>query len=70
MLLDCLEDRVLWDNDWEMEEQLDADPDTSRRLKQELGIEEDYFVAIPPDPNDEEAERLWDELRELTSDAR
>jgi len=66
LLLDCLEDRLLWDRDWEMEDHLDADPETGRRLKQELGIDEDYFVAVPPDPTDEECERLLGELRELT----
>jgi hypothetical protein len=66
LLLDCLEDRLLWDRDWEMEEHLDADPATSHRVKQELGIDEDYFVAVPPDPSEEECGRLLDELRELT----
>ena len=70
LLLDCLEDRVLWDCDWEMEEQLDADPDVSQRVKQEMGISDDYFIAVPPDPTDEEANRLLLELRELTADAR
>jgi hypothetical protein len=70
LLLDCLEDRVLWDNDWAMVEQLDADPEVSQRVKREMGISDDYFVAVPPDPTDEEAERLLLELRELTADAR
>ena len=70
LLLDCLEDRVLWDCDWEMEEQLDADPDVSQRVKREMGISDDYFIAVPPDPTDEEAERLLLELRELTGEAR
>lgn len=70
LVLDCLENRVLWDCDWEMEEQFDADPDVSQRVKQEMGISDDYFVAVPPDPADEEAERLLAELRELSADAR
>jgi len=68
--LTSLEDCVLWDTDWEMQEALDANPDATRRAKEELGIDEDYFVAIPPDPTDEEAERLLVELIEFTADGR
>ncbi len=70
LLVDCLEDRVLWDNDWEMSEFLDVDPDVGRRMRRELGISDDYFVAVTPDPTDAEVERLLGELRELTADAR
>ena len=70
LLVDCLEDRVLWDNDWEMSEFLDVDPDVGRRMRRELGISDDYFVAVPPDPTDAQVERLLGELRELTADAR
>ena len=70
LLLECLEDCVLWDNDWEMEEQLDMDPDVSQRVKREMGIADDYFIAVPPDPTDDEAGQLLSELFELTADAR
>lgn len=70
LLMDCLEGRVLWDNDWEMDVCLDADPDIGRRMRRELGIDDDYFVAVPPDPTDAEVERLLGELCELTADAR
>ena len=70
LLIECLEGRVLWDRDWELEEQLDIEPVAGRRVKRELGIDNDYFVAVPPDPTDEEAERLLKELRELTREAR
>jgi hypothetical protein len=65
-----LEGRVLWDNDWEIDVCLDADPDIGRRMRRELGIDDDYFVAVPPDPTDAEVERLLGELCELTADAR
>lgn len=70
LLVSCLEDCVLWDTDFEMQEHLDADPDASRRVKGELGIDDDYFVAVPPDPTDEEAERLLLDLQMLTGEAR
>jgi len=70
LLVECLEGRVLWDDDWDMVEYLDAPPAVARRVKAELGIDEDYFVAIPPDPDDADAERLLAELVTLTADAR
>ena len=66
VLLDCLADRVLWDRDFEMEEHLDVDPQAGQRVKSELGIDRDYFTAVPPEPSDAEAERLLAELRLLT----
>ncbi len=68
MLISCLTDAVLWDEDWkDSESLLDADPKASRALKKLLGIEEDYYVAVPPDPSAEEMERVWATLRELTN---
>ncbi len=70
LLIVCLEDRLLWDQDWEMVDHPDAPPEVASHVKQELGIQDDYFVAIPRDPKDAEAERLLDELRSMTEDAR
>ncbi len=69
-LIDCLRDRVLWDNDWEMVEQQDLDPEQQRRVKEEMGIDEDYFVWVPPDPQDELAGRMLTELQYLTPKGR
>jgi hypothetical protein len=70
LLLECLEDRVLWDRDWETDEQSDTDPEVSRPVKKMLGIDRDYFVAVPPEPSNEEAERLLSELPDMTREAR
>jgi hypothetical protein len=70
LLIGCLEDNLLWDEDWEMVDHLDASPEVARRVKQELGILDDYFVAVPNDPSDTEAERLLAELRSVTRDDR
>ncbi len=35
---------------------MDLAPDTSKSLKKEMGIQRDYFIDIPPDVSDEEAE--------------
>ncbi len=56
----CLTDAVLWDEDWrDSESLLDADPKASRAVKEVLGIDEDYYVAVPPDPTDEEMKGVW-----------
>jgi hypothetical protein len=70
LLVECLEGRVLWDDDWDMVDHLDATPEVARRVKAKLGIADDYFVAIPDDPSDAEAARLLAELIALTGDAR
>jgi len=68
MLISCLTDAVLWDEDWkDSESLLDADPKASRAVKKLLGIDEDYYVAVPPDPSAEEMERVWATLRELAN---
>jgi hypothetical protein len=69
LLIGCLEDHLLWDEDWEMVDHLDASPEVARRVKQELGILDDYFVAVPNDPSDTEAEGLLAELVTMTRDA-
>ena len=69
-LIVCLEGQVLWDDDWEIEEQLDVPPESSRRWKQKLGIPDDYYTAVAPDPSDAEAEIMLEKLRQLTSQSR
>lgn len=70
LLIECLQDRILWDRDWQMLEHLDTDPEVSRSLKGTLGIDEDYYVAVPPDLSDEKAARMLMELRYLTPEGR
>ena len=68
--IEVLESRVLWDYDWQLENSIDLAPDAGRRLKDELGIADDYFVAVPPDPPDAEAERLLQAMNQLADAAR
>ena len=66
-LICSLADAVLWDEDWkDSESLLDADPKASQAVKKLLGIDEDYYVAVPPDPTQEEMEGIWATLRRLT----
>ncbi len=67
VLIGCLADGILWDEDWRDSESLmDVDPKAGRAVKEMLGIDEDYYVAVPPDPSAEEMERVWVTLRGLT----
>jgi hypothetical protein len=71
LLVSALADGVLWDDDWrDSESLLDADPKASRAVKRLLGIDDEYYVAVPPDPSEEEVEGIWATLRDLTRDSR
>ena len=64
-----LADAVLWDEDWrDAEEHLDANPQANRVVKKLLGINKDYYVAVSPDPTEEEMEGIRATLRALTRD--
>lgn len=67
-LIECLEGQVLWDHDWNSNEWQDASPDRGRHLKSKLGISDDYYITVPPEPTDEQAEWLLAELRELIAE--
>ncbi len=59
ILLESLTDAVLWDRDFELADSfLDIDPGVSRRRRRLLGIEDDYFTQIAPDPSSDETFRL------------
>lgn len=65
-LIDALADAILWDRDFELAEAfLDADPGVSRKRRRLLGIEEDYFTSVAPDPRPEDVQRLVSFTREI-----
>ncbi len=69
LLIECLQDRVLWDDDWEMEEDLiDAPPEVSSWRKHQFGIADDYFIDIVPDPPDNELEVIRQRLIDLAEE--
>lgn len=44
-----LADLVLWDRDWELADVfMDSAPEAATMVRRHLGIDEDYFVAVPP----------------------
>jgi hypothetical protein len=57
----------LWDDgDWDLEEEIaDSSPELAQHQKEVLGITDDYFLAVAPDPPESEIPKLIDEIREL-----
>ena len=65
-LIDYLADRILWEADYEMTDVfLDADPSESEMRMGLMGIAEDYYTAIAPDPTDQQLEPIRRRLRWL-----
>jgi hypothetical protein len=66
-LIDCLSDRVLWDTDYDMGgEFLDAAPQAGQAMMREMGIDPDYFLAVAPDPTEDQLDQIRRTLRQLT----
>jgi hypothetical protein len=67
-LVDGLANRILWeDGDYEMGDAfMDAAPSESRARMHVMGIADDYYTAIAPDPTDEELEHIRRLLRSVT----
>ena len=67
-LMDVLRDRILWDRDFEAEPTSgDTDPLTGEDVKDNTGIDNDYFQTVAPDPSDEELESIRRRLKLLRS---
>ena len=65
-LIECLTDAILWDRDFEMAESfLDADPGVSNQRRRLLGIDEDYFTNVAPDPRPEQVMNLVWNTRDI-----
>ena len=66
-LVESLADRILWDRDFKMAASfLDTEPAEASVLKQMLGIENDYYSSIAPDPTPDQVDGLLREVREIT----
>ncbi len=66
LVIDYLADSILWDRDFEISgDFLDEDPEISRERRQLLGIEDDYFTQIAPDPRPSEVAGLVSATREI-----
>jgi hypothetical protein len=73
MLIDEVESWLLWDTDYDLGNLfLDRPPDEVRPEMAMHGIDDDYFTAVPDDPNDEglaAARRMLTELTGRDADA-
>lgn len=66
-LVECLADRVLWDRDFEMvNEMIDAPPERAAAMRAALGITPGYYTAIAPDPSGDQIDALFQSLQQLT----
>lgn len=65
-LIDSLADAILWDRDFELADQfLDEEPAQSRERRSLLGISDDYFTGIAPDPRTNELQRVASQTRKI-----
>ncbi|QDS91666.1 hypothetical protein FF011L_03970 [Roseimaritima multifibrata] len=65
-VIDQLADSILWDRDYEIADSfLDAAPDKAQHHKVLLGIDDEYFTAIAPDPLPEQVPQLLSEAQLL-----
>lgn len=66
ILIECLETRVLWDSDY-LEEDVYADqaPETGQFLKDQMGVADDYFTGVAPDPTDRDLDLVRQKIRGL-----
>lgn len=70
IMIETIQSFVLWDADWLDEDlHLDVDPETSRLRKERFDIADNYYTAIPPDPNESEVELARTQLRALIKTA-
>jgi hypothetical protein len=64
-LIGSLEDEILWDQDFLMDEFLDAPPDKAEMLKEYMGIQDDYYSTPAPDVADKSVGELVTRLEKL-----
>lgn len=68
-LMDAISERILWDEDYlYADELLDAAPEQARRERRRLGIARDYYLDVPPDPEETDLELIRKRLEKLTRD--
>jgi hypothetical protein len=63
--LEFLSDCILWDDDYALGQAPDLPPEQGKGVHYVLGIDGEYFTAIMPDPNADEAEKLRLEVMKL-----
>jgi len=70
-LIEAISNRILWDEDYlYADELLDAAPEMARRERKRLGIERDYYLDMPPDPDDSDLGKIRERLRNIARSPR
>lgn len=68
ILTETLYDRILWDADFDDADRfLDASPDQAGFVRYILTIDDEYYRAIPPDPQDSDLPQIRATIRESLS---
>lgn len=68
-LVDAISERILWDEDYlYSDELLDAAPEQARRERRRLGIARDYYLDVPPDPEEKDLELIRKRLEKIKRD--
>ncbi len=65
MAIELLEESILWDSDYDLDIFDDMPPQKGGRLKNTFGILNDYFSAVPDDPNRADALKLLKTTQKL-----
>jgi hypothetical protein len=68
LLMECLEGAIFWDNDWAAgDHYLDMPPEEAKTRMEYMGIDPDYFLAIPREPSPTELSAARQKLANLTA---
>lgn len=65
-LVENLADQILWDRDYELAAAfMDDDPVIAAAEKKIFGIDQDYFTDLPPDPREDQMQRVVISIHDL-----
>ena len=65
-ILEALSDWILWDHDFNSAEYfLDTPPEQADTMREQFGIDDDYYRAIPPDPKECDLPAIRTTLKQL-----
>jgi hypothetical protein len=65
-VLTCISDQVLWDHDWALDEIIaDRSPESADAVRQELGMDDQYFTHIAPDPSPAQLRQIRQRLNQI-----
>ena len=68
-IIEALSDWILWDHDFNSGEYfLDTPPEHAHMMRERFGIDDDYYRAIPPDPNECDLPAIRATLKQLCAE--